>query len=795
MASALTSRVVDHLSSIASTPTRRGANWRAFAALPMLARLYVFATIGLGSVVFARAARQVDASPMLLLVLLASALLLSVFKVRLPMKQGGATMTLGYAPDFACLMLAGTDAAMVIAVAGVWSQCTFRTQTRVALHRALFSMASIAITIQMVGFVFEQFGGMPARTALSALALPLLAAATAYFLVNTCLVATAIALSNGASLKKVWHDNFLWSAPSYFLAAAVAVPAALAFLHAAYWAIPVTIAPLYLTYRSYQIYLKRIEDDDRHARELEALNDKTSAALQRAIHSERALSAETERLALERERLAVTLRNIGDGVITTDARGRILLMNDAAETITGLVQTEAPSRELRDVLAMSGLAPPVCQELLDDVLQRGVGGRCSAHPDNGARTIDSSGTPIRNHAGEIIGGVWVLRDVTDTLRLEEERAKAAKLESLGVLAGGLAHDFNNILTSVVGNISLARLATASENNEAAERLEDAEHACVRAKGITNQLLTFSKGGAPVKSSTSIATLVEDCATFALRGSTVAARFAIPADVWAADVDVGQMSQVVHNVVINAQQAMPAGGTIDITVENVELPAGNRERIALDPGRYVAISIADHGVGIPAAHLTKIFDPYFTTKQRGSGLGLATSYSIVARHGGVITVQSTVGTGTRCCVYLPASMRPIQPVAAAPPPAAARGGRVLIMDDEEAVRNVASRMFAKLGYDTAVARDGREAVEIFATAQRDHRPFDLVVLDLTVPGGVGGCATVPLLRDLDEQVKMVVSSGYADDPIMANYDQHGFCGVIRKPYVIQDIRDTLAQLVN
>jgi PAS domain S-box-containing protein len=789
----MTSQAVDHLSSVVSTRTHRGVNWCAFAELPVLARLYVLATIALGGVVFTWAAPQVDASPMLLLVLLASALLFSVFKVRLPVKQGGATMTLGYAPNFACLMLAGTDAAMLIAVAGVWSQCTFRTETRVALHRALFSMASIAITIQVVGFVFEWFGGMPAQTTLSALAVPLFAAATAYFLVNTSLVATAVALSTGASLTRVWHDNFLWSAPSYFLAAAVAVPAALAFLHAAYWAILVTIAPLYLTYRSYQIYLKRIEDDDRHARELEALNEKTSAALQRAIHSERALSAETERLALERERLAVTLRNIGDGVITTDARGRILLMNDAAEAITGLAQTEAPSRELSDVLTWLGLAAAVSDELLDDVLRKGLSGRCSANRDNGAKTIDSSGTPIRNQAGEVIGGVWVLRDVTDTLRLEEERAKATKLESLGVLAGGLAHDFNNILTSVVGNISLARLATASENHEAAERLEHAEHACVRARGITNQLLTFSKGGAPLKSSTSIATLVEDCVTFALRGSNVAARFAVPADVWAADVDVGQMSQVMHNVVINAQQAMPAGGTIDITVENVELPADTRERIALDPGRYVEITIADHGVGIPAADLTKIFDPYFTTKQRGSGLGLATSYSIVTRHGGLITMESAVGTGTRCRVYLPASTRPIRPVAPAPPPAAGRGGRVLIMDDEEGVRNVASRMFAKLGYDTAVARDGREAVEMFATAIRDQRPFDLVVLDLTVPGGVGGRATAPLLKDLDENVKMVVSSGYADDPIMANYDQHGFCGVIRKPYVIQDIQDTLAQL--
>lgn len=751
----------------------------AFTALPIAAQLYVIVAAAAGVSLFLLRTPRIDGHMAPMLMLVGISILMAAFKVTLPLSKGDATMTLSYAPDLACLFLVGPNEAMALATASVWCQCTFRSRHPTPLYQTVFSMASIAITLQAVGVVFHGFGGVPANVEISTIAVPALAATITYFAVNTWLVATAIALATRASVARAWHDNFLWSAPSYFLAAGVAVPAAAAFQQGSYWAVPLGFVPLYLTYRSYRVYLGRVEDEQRHAREL---------------------AQEKAQLAFEKERLGVTLRNIRDGVITTDVNGRIVLMNAAAEALLGVSQQDSASKLLATVLAEARFNPvPACADVIRDVLQTGSDHRlieqCTrARADGETNTIEGGGTAIRDRDGNVVGSVWVLRDVTGMIRLEEERAKASKLESLGLLAGGLAHDFNNILTGVAGNISLVR-SSGTLDPDIGSRLAEAERACARAKGLTNQLLTFSKGGAPVKKTTSIAAIVQECATFALRGSAVAARFHTSSTVCAADVDAGQISQVVENLVINAQHAMPTGGAIDIHVENQDIAVDEHcHGVRIPAGRYVSISIRDYGVGIPPVHLTRIFDPYFTTKPKGSGLGLATCYSIVQRHGGFITVHSVVGSGSCFRVYLPASNRAVEerPVAAVTS-SVVMGGRVLIMDDEEPIRDVASRMFKRLGYDVVTTCDGSEAVDRFSEASQERRPFDLVVLDLTVPAGIGGREAVSRLKELDPDVNVLVSSGYADDPVMANYSAYGFCGTLPKPFVLGDIRQALQRI--
>jgi PAS domain S-box-containing protein len=576
----------------------------------------------------------------------------------------------------------------------------------------------------------------------------------------------------------VWRDDFLWCAPGYFLAAGVAVPAALAIEAQAYGIVPLTIAPLYLTYRSYKTYLRRIEDEQTHAREL---------------------AAEKTRLAVERERLAVTLGNIGDGVITTGSRGEILLLNRTAEDLTGMTQDQASGGAFLD--AVDRVAPAAHADFahaIRHVLAHGVRvqvpERSVLTVAEGGRQFECSGSPLRHADGTTAGSIWVFHDVTDAIRLEQERSRAVRLESLAVLAGGLAHDFNNILTGITGNISLARLDLPGYET-VTNRLAQAERACHRARGLTSQLLTFAKGGAPVKTEASIRALVEETATFVLRGSTVAPSFVVGHELWPVDVDVGQISQVISNLVINAQQAMPAGGVVTIELANVERPSAElRDGVHLPAGRFVSISIADQGVGIPQEHLHRIFDPYFTTKPTGSGLGLATTYSIITAHGGHIGVESTVDAGSRFLLYLPAAGGRSAPVVdGAPACTAADGGRALIVDDEEMVRHVAAAMFGRLGYETVTARDGAEAVKRVREAMRGGRRFDVVLMDLTIPAGMGGREAVVLLREIDPDLRVVASSGYADDPIAVDCEGWGFCGMIAKPYIFEDVQEALARL--
>ncbi len=399
---------------------------------------------------------------------------------------------------------------------------------------------------------------------------------------------------------------------------------------------------------------------------------------------------------------------------------------------------------------------------------------------------------VRADQGAIRQIRGLMIDITEHKRMEEELLKAQKLESLSVLAGGIAHDFNNLLMGILGNLSLARMAV-SPGDQINERLEAAEKATLRARDLTQQLLTFAKGGAPIKETASIAHLIGDTAEFALRGSNVRCDVRLPDDLWPVEVDEGQMSQVIQNLIINADQAMPEGGVLRIRAENVTV--SSEGDLPLPPGRYVKVTFTDQGVGIPEEHLSKVFDPFFTTKQKGSGLGLATAYSIIKRHGGHIAVESTLGAGTTFTIYLPASEKPLPPEVTSREEAPVGRGHVLLMDDEAIIRDVGSQMLACLGYEVDVARDGNEAIRLYREKKERGEPYDVVIMDLTVRGGMGGREAIKKLLEFDPQARVIVSSGYSNDPIMAEYGRYGFRGVVAKPYKLQDLSRVLDQVMN
>jgi CheY-like chemotaxis protein/two-component sensor histidine kinase len=336
---------------------------------------------------------------------------------------------------------------------------------------------------------------------------------------------------------------------------------------------------------------------------------------------------------------------------------------------------------------------------------------------------------------------------------------------------------------------------SADQKQLATRLTSIAASCARARGVTNQLLTFSKGGAPVKATASISELVTECTRFTLSGSPVAPQFDISSDLWPAEVDAIQIGQVIQNLVLNAMQAMgPRGGILTVALRNAELDASSLPaRISLPPGRYVWLTVADTGAGIPAEYLDRIFDPYFSTKEKGTGLGLAVCYSIVRAHGGAITVESDVGAGTRFSIYLPASTRPVAHVPELPPPPP-RGlrGRVLLMDDDPTVAEVTQEMLESLGYATRTASCGEDAVEQFRHADAQSEPFDTVILDLTVPGGLGGRDTLPQIRAVRPDVRVLATSGYADDPVLANYREYGFDGVLPKPFTLAELARALGE---
>jgi signal transduction histidine kinase/ActR/RegA family two-component response regulator len=372
-------------------------------------------------------------------------------------------------------------------------------------------------------------------------------------------------------------------------------------------------------------------------------------------------------------------------------------------------------------------------------------------------------------------------------QMEEELLRARKLESLGVLAGGIAHDFNNFLTVVQGNIELAK-ARMRPGDPVLEILRQSSNACERAAFLASQLLTFAKGGAPVRRVVSIARLVTDAVQLARAGAPTSITVDIARDLWPAHVDAGQIGQVLHNILVNARQAMPEGGIIEVRAENVLLPN------TPDADPCVRISIQDYGCGIPAGMLPRIFDPYFTTKPGGSGLGLATAHAIVAKHGGHIFVESEPGEGTVVTLDLPASRQGLEPQPSTITQTQPGTERVLVMDDEDALRNLLQTVLRNLGYEVQSARDGAEAIALYETAKAAGTPFDAVILDLTVSGGMGGLEAAAKLREMDPSAKLIVSSGYSDAPVMSKFAEYGFDAVIPKPWATADVAGVLRSVL-
>ena len=396
---------------------------------------------------------------------------------------------------------------------------------------------------------------------------------------------------------------------------------------------------------------------------------------------------------------------------------------------------------------------------------------------------------LRDAEGHVTGLISSGIDITQTARLEQELQRMDKLESLGVLAGGIAHDFNNMLTGIIGNINLARME--DDPGRSRELLHEAEQEILRARGLSQQLLTFARGGTPVRSVQDLAPLVREAASFALRGSDVALSFDIPADLWWSNVDAGQISQVISNIVINADEAMPAGGTVTVRARTTSV--AEHEYPDLAAGTYVRIDITDTGTGIPASDLRRVFDPFFSTKRRGSGLGLATAYSVVRKHDGYIEATSTPGVGTTFSLLLPA-VPPGQQERSQEQPAFKGHGRVLVVDDEPAVRQVATAMLARLGYQAEAAADGTDALRMEAEARTAGRPYDIIIMDLTIPGGMGGKEAAAALRAAGTTALLVASSGYATDPVMAQYREYQFDAVLSKPYNFPELTSMLAGLV-
>mgnify|MGYP001568751791 FL=1 len=398
---------------------------------------------------------------------------------------------------------------------------------------------------------------------------------------------------------------------------------------------------------------------------------------------------------------------------------------------------------------------------------------------------------VYNDHGEIIRYEGFFKDITERHRMEEDLIKVQKLESIGLFAGGIAHDLNNILTPILGNISLSRIQ--KDHEKIAERLLEAEKATLMARDLTQQLLTFSKGGAPIRRPTSISDILKDSMSFASRGTNVRSKLSIPDDLWVVDIDEGQISQVITNIILNADQAMPNGGTIEIKAENIFI--NEEKNLPLKSGEYIRISIKDQGIGISEEFLQRIFEPYWTTKKIGSGLGLATSYSIIKNHDGYIDVESQLRAGTTFYIYLPALSEMVlakkeeqiyEPIMGK--------GNILVMDDDDMIRDLATKMLESMGYSMTFARDGGEAFRLYQEAMELGHPYDAVVLDLTVPGAMGGKDAMRLLLRADPYVKAIVSSGYSNDPIMSEYKKYGFKAVIAKPYKVREFSEVLDKVL-
>jgi two-component system, cell cycle sensor histidine kinase and response regulator CckA len=488
-----------------------------------------------------------------------------------------------------------------------------------------------------------------------------------------------------------------------------------------------------------------------------------------------------------------TLNCLAEAVITTNAKGFIQYMNPLAENLTEWKKDEAQNKYFTDVFVIENSSYQNSALTIDYFIDnREILPQTFLISKTGRKIlIEDNATPIKEN-NVVLGMVLVFRDITEKKYLEEELLKSKKLESLGVLAGGIAHDFNNILTGILGSLSLSKLLSNS-NEKLNKLLEKAEIAVGKAKDLTQQLLVFSKGGSPVKETATILDLIKDSAEFVLHGSNIKLDIEADNDLKNVSIDKNQISYVIQNVIKNSKEALPNGGIIYIECQNVILKESNSYN--LKEGSYIEVKIKDEGLGIPSENIGKVFDPYYSTKKKGSGLGLATAYSVIRKHSGYIDINSKEMIGTEIRFFLPTIEDKILKKIMQNDQTIAKGtGAVLLMDDDLMICEVTGNILNMLGYKTFIANHGERALEIYKENFESGKKIDLVILDLTIQGGMGGKETMENLLSYDPNVKAIVSSGYSDDPIMSNFERYGFKGFIAKPYQINDLSQKLKEVI-
>jgi PAS domain S-box-containing protein len=525
--------------------------------------------------------------------------------------------------------------------------------------------------------------------------------------------------------------------------------------------------------------------------EMVEMGDSANLMITRRNAAEEALLAETERLD-------ITLHSIGEAVITTDCDGRIGLFNGIAEELTSWSAADAAGRPIGEVLVLLNefsrrpLENPLLRSLEKGEAQKAVHNAfLQPRPPAALRLISFNAAPILDRQKRVIGSIFVFRDITEKRRLDDELNKMQKIESIGLLAGGIAHDFNNLLAAISGNIALARL-NSDAGGPSQAFLGKAETALVRAQDLTYQLLTFSKGGNPIQKSLDLEHLVRDVVSFSLHGSKTVCAIDATSGLWPVFIDAGQISQVIQNLIINADQAMPSGGTIHMRLGNAEIDESRF--LPLKPGCYVCLSIGDQGIGIPAENMKKVFDPFFTTKEHGNGLGLSVVYSIVRKHGGYIDVVSEVNVGTTFSIYLPAGEEAETVAGGGTGGIRPGSGRILVMDDEPLVLELIGNLLRHLGYEPVLTKDDREALDAYRSFRASASPFAVVIVDLTIPGGRGGRDVAADILAIDPDQTLVVASGYSNDPIMSDYRNYGFRGRLVKPFTIQNLSQVLSAVI-
>ncbi len=499
------------------------------------------------------------------------------------------------------------------------------------------------------------------------------------------------------------------------------------------------------------------------------------------------------RLAESESRWRAVVEKSFDLICELDDVGKIGYAGPGFERILGYSQAELHGKEFESLLHPDDKETTRrwLQAGFQQDAQDGLSARLR-HRDGPWISMEGAAQVFEDASGAA-RMVIVARDLSQKLLVEEELLHVRKLESLEVLAGGIAHDFNNILTAILLNISTAAMDVDPEDEEYL-LLDQARKSCQQASDLAQQLLTFSKRGTPVKKTISIAQLIRDTIGFALRGSALNCEYDLPVDLWPVNIDEVQIGQVLNNIVTNALQAMPDDGNLQVACSNVSQESDMR--LPKENSHYVRIAVFDHGPGIPEEHLPRIFEPYFSTRPEASGLGLSTAYAIVRNHAGVLQVESQVGKGTEVFCYLPA-VKDAKVVAAAPQepePLQQSMTRVLVMDDDAFIRNILVRTLTRMGYQADASKDGDEAVALYRKAIRDGKRYAAVILDLTVPGGKGGRETARELRALDGGAKVIITSGYLDDPVLHNHQLHGFAGALRKPFEIREVRELLCKTI-